>query len=108
MNDRDGFESILEVEKRTADLTKDQLSLHGVRCAAHTLQLGIKDTISKKKVRLPSDTCTQYVEEVDTAIAVVSKLRTTKMKTALEDANLPMAATCIEVRWSSANTMVNV
>lgn len=97
---------VVDVEKRTAELNIEHLSLHGVRCATHTLELGVKDTIGKKKKRPPTDPCIKYVNAIDSAVNVVSKLRSTKMKIAMEFEDLLMPTAVIEIRWSSANTMV--
>lgn len=84
------------------------MSLNGIRCATHTLDLGVKDTIGKKKKRPTTDPCLKYVHAIDAAINVVSKLRSSKMKIAIESQQLLMPIAFIEIRWSSANTMVNI
>lgn len=94
------------MEKRTAQLNFDQLSLRAVRCATHTLDLGVKDTIGKKKTRPCTDPCIKYVQAIEAASNVVSKLRSAKMKIAIELEELLMPVASIEIRWSSANTMV--
>lgn len=106
LDDDESFDRVLEMEKQNAE-SNFELFLLGVRCAAHTLELGVKDTISKKKKRTPTDPYIKYVNAIDAATTVVSKLRTTKMKIAIDSEELLMPVAVIEVRWSSANSMVN-
>lgn len=101
LNGGEDLDRVLEMEK---NLNFEHLALHGVRCAAHTLELSVKDTISKKKKRQPTDQCIKYVQAIDAALNVVSKLRSAKMKIALEFEDLLMPVAVIEIRWSSANT----
>lgn len=103
----EGLDRVLEMEKRTAELNLE-LFLFGVRCAAHTMELGVKDTISKKKKREPDDQYMKYVNAIDAATNVVSKLRSSKMKIAIDAEGLLMPVAVFEVRWSSANTMVDI
>lgn len=105
LNDDDEFQRVLEISKKTAKINIEVLSIHGVRCATHTMELGVKDTIGKKKKRASTDHCIKYVNAIDAVVRVVAKLRSTKMKIALE---LEEPVASIEIRWSSANTMVNI
>lgn len=104
----DQLNHVLQTEKRTAELNNEYLTIHGVPCATHTLDLGVKDTIGKKKKRLPTDPCLKYVATIDAASTVVAKLRSSKMKIAIESDGSRMPVPFIEIRWSSANNMVNI
>lgn len=108
LNNDEELERVLEISKKTAKINIEILSIHGVRCATHTMELGVKDTIGKKKKRVPTDPCIKYVNAIDAVARVVAKLRSTKMKIALESEELLMPVAFIEIRWSSANTMVNI
>lgn len=107
LDSAEGLDRVLEMEKQNAELNLE-LFLLGVRCAAHTMELGVKDTISKKKKRALDDPCMKYVNAIDAATNVVSKLRSTKMKIAIDAEELLIPVAMIEVRWSSANTMVDI
>lgn len=106
-DDEEELERVLKISKKTAELNIEVFSIHGVRCATHTMELGVKDTISKKKKRECDDPCIKYVNAIDGVARVVAKLRTAKMKIAMELEELLMPVAFIEIRWSSANTMVN-
>lgn len=108
LNDDEEFGRVLEISKKTAKINMGVLSIHGVRCATHTMELGVKDTIGKKKKREPTDPCKKYVNAIDEVARVVAKLRSVKMKIALDLEELLMPVAFIEIRWSSANTMVNI
>lgn len=106
-NDDDDLNRVLLMAKKTAEISTEYLSIFGVRCATHTLELGVKDTIGSKKKRAPTDPNLKHVNAVLAVVRAVAKLRSTKTKIALECEQLPMPVGFIEVRWSSANTMVN-
>lgn len=88
----------------TAEMDPENLSISPVRCATHTIELGVKDTIGTKQKR---DPCIKYVNTIKSVVSVVSKLRSSKMKIAMELEHLLMPVAFVEIRWSSANTMVN-
>lgn len=108
LDDNEGLCRTLEIAQKTAEINVEYLSIHDVRCATHTMELGVKDTISKKKKRTSTDKCNKYVKAIDTVAHVVAKLRSSKMKIALELKDLLMPVAFIEIRWSSANTMVKI
>lgn len=107
-NDNEKLERVLETSKKAAKIDIDVLSIHGIRCATHTMELGVKDTIGKKKKRDHDDPYIKYVNAIDDVARVVAKLRSAKMKIALESEELLMPVAFIEIRWSSANTMVSI
>lgn len=106
--DGESLSRVLDMEKRCATLDRIHLSLHAVRCSTHTLDLGVKDTIGKKEDRLPTDPCIKYAQAIEIASTVVAKLRSTKFKIAIESEDSLLPVSFIELRWSSANSMVNI
>lgn len=104
------LQRIVAMEKKTAESCDAQPDtfLHGIRCAAHTAELCVKDITSKSKKRADDNPCIKYMEAIQSASNVVSKLRTPTMIVRLEAENLPMPLPMIEVRWSSVSTMVTI
>lgn len=106
MDDDQQLARMMEMEKRLAEMQKNCLHINTVRCATHTLELAVKDTIDTKKMRQMPDACNIYIQTVRKAIDVVRKLRTTKMKIEMDLNELLMPVAFIDVRWNSVNTMV--
>lgn len=106
INDNDLLARMMDIELRLAEKSGNCLCINGVRCAAHTLELGVKDTIDTNPLRKMPESCQIYIQTVRKAIDVVRNLRTTKMKLAIEFEELLSPVPFISVRWSSVNTMV--
>lgn len=107
LDDEDNLTRVLEAARMTAEMDTENLSISPVRCATHTMELGVKDTIGTKQKRKLDDPCIKYVNTLKSVVSVVSKLRSSKMKIAMELEHLLMPVAFVEISWSSANTMVN-
>lgn len=97
---------MMEMEKRLAEVQTNCMHINNVRCATHTMELGVKDTIDTNPNRTMPEECQIYIQTARSAIEVVRKLRTTKMKIEIEFNALLMPVAFVDVRWSSVNTMV--
>lgn len=107
LDDGENLTRVLEAARMTAEMDTENLSISPVRCATHTMELGVKDTIGTKQKRKLDDPCIKYADTIKAVVSVVSKLRSSKMKIAMELEHLLMPVAFVEIRWSSANTMVN-
>lgn len=105
VDDDENLARLMELDARLAEIGNFHIS--SVRCASHTLELGVKDTVGTTKKREASDPCIKYVQTIRKAIDVVRNLRTTKMKIEIECDELLMPVSFIEIRWSSAHKMVS-
>lgn len=105
VDDDENLARLMELEARLAEIGNFRIS--SVRCASHTLELGVKDTVGTAKKREATDPCIKYVQIIRKAIDVVRNLRTTKMKIEIEFEELLMPVSFIEIRWSSAHKMVS-
>lgn len=106
INDNDLLARTMDIELRLAEKSTNWLNINSVRCAAHTLELDVKDTIDTNPTRKLPEPCQIYIKTVRKAIDVVRNLRTTKMKLEIEFDELLSPVPFISVQWSSVNTMV--
>lgn len=106
IDDNDHLTRMMDIELRLAEMPTNCLRINSVRCASHTLELGVKDTIDTNPARSMPESCQIYIQAVQKAINVVRHLRTTKMKLEIEFNELLSPVAFISVRWSSVNTMV--
>lgn len=107
IDDNDHLARMMDIELRLAEIPTNCLQINSVRCASHTLELGVKDTVDTNPTRTMPEPCQIYILAVRKAINVVRSLRTTKMKLEIEFNELLNPVAFISVRWSSVNTMVN-
>lgn len=107
MTDAEELARVMEMEKRVTEMQKECLQIHSVRCATHTLELAIKDTIDVNQNRIMPESCQIYINMVRNVIDVVRYVRTTKMRIQIEMNELLMPIPFVDVRWSTVSTMVS-
>ncbi|XP_063538085.1 uncharacterized protein LOC134747389 [Cydia strobilella] len=89
-----GDESDDIVELQVQDEDSDMRKIIGIRCAAHCLQLAVKDA------------CKDIEDFFEKCRKIVRKLRTPNMSLKLKEKNLPQAVLDTQTRWDSTADML--
>ncbi|XP_065365489.1 uncharacterized protein LOC135958514 [Calliphora vicina] len=92
----DSEETLLNLEEFENDFIAEHRNILSVKCAAHTLQLIVKDFLGKANI----------ISVVEKARQVVKTLRTPKCRQVLQMLNLGKPSLDVPTRWSSTFLMI--